>query len=352
VSDKHLEYLKEYNGRELKLMEVCGSHTAAIAKTGIKQVISEKIRLVSGPGCPVCVCPSSYTDKLIRLASEGKTILSFGDLIRVPGSKGSLNEAKGRGGDVRMLYSPMDSIELALREPEKSFVFAAVGFETTIPAYALLLDEIIEKGIKNLKLLTALKCMIPVIEELCRAGSRLDGFIAPGHVSVIIGANAYRKVSKEYDMPFAVTGFKDKELIDGIYGLVRLCENKESLRNTKQGLVRNFYGGAVEENGNKKALKKINEYFEFGDTVWRGMGEVKDSGLYLKERYMEYDAGSRFLREDEKADARCSCDKVLTGKLTPQECPLFLRECTLETPRGACMVSQEGSCYQSCINRI
>ncbi len=333
-----LEELKKYDGKPLRLMEVCGSHTAAIARSGIRSVISPKIKLISGPGCPVCVTASSYIDRLMSLAMEGKTIVTFGDMLRVPGSKGSLYEAKGRGADVRMVYSPFDIIDLAVKDPGREMVFAAVGFETTIPVYTLLLDEIREKKLENVKLLTAAKTMVPVIDRLLSDGCDIDGFIAPGHVSVITGESEFLDTAKKYKVPFAVTGFGTDELIAGIWGLVKMVMQGEDT-------VRNFYPSAVKKEGNEKARKKIAEYFEKGDAYWRGIGVIRDSGLYLKKGFEKYDAGSRCLLKDEKFDDMCCCDKVLTGKMEPAKCPLFASKCTPLSPRGACMVSSEGSCY-------
>ncbi len=346
MNRNYLEELKKYNGREMRLMEVCGSHTAAIAKTGIRDVISPKISLVSGPGCPVCVCPSAYIDKLIELADKGKTIVTFGDMLRVPGSRGSLYEAKGRGAEVIMVYSPLDLVNIAQKEKEKEFVFAAVGFETTIPVYTLLLDEIRERGIKNIRILTALKCMPPVIDRLCESGADIDGFIAPGHVSVISGSRAFYGLAKKYGIPFAITGFGDEELTAGILGLVKMVQNRERLIGKPELLVRNFYSSVVSEDGNTKAKEKISEYFEYKKASWRGIGIIEDSGLYLRERYLDLDAGSMDLVEDKKINDSCGCDKVLTGKMSPDKCPLFGKICTPLSPQGACMVSSEGSCYQ------
>ena len=339
LTDDFLEYLKNYRGRRLTLMEVCGSHTAAIARSGIKSLLSPDIRLISGPGCPVCVCPSGFIDRLTELAKGGSTIVSFGDLLRVPGSELSLNEVKGQGADVRMVYSPLDMTDLAVKEPEKEFVFAAVGFETTIPVYCLLLEEIIDRGISNIKLLTALKTMGPALEFLCRSNEEIDGFIAPGHVSVITGTGMFEDLSDRYGVPFAVTGFSDEELVRGIYGLVRACEKNRAG-------VYNFYPSVVSRKGNEKALKIMGHYLESGNALWRGMGNIADSGLYLKEEYSAFDAGSRGINADVKSDLRCCCDRVLIGKMSPDQCPLFMKECTPSSPHGACMVSSEGSCFQ------
>ncbi|MCR4588233.1 MAG: hydrogenase formation protein HypD [Lachnospiraceae bacterium] len=347
-----MKYLKEYDGAPVTLMEVCGSHTAAIAKSGIKTVISPKIRLVSGPGCPVCVSPSGYVDQLIHLAlEEGATITTFGDLMRIPGSKYTLNEIKGQGGKVEMVYSPMDVIRLAKEHPQTRYVFGAVGFETTIPVYTVLLDAVIAEKLTNLQILTALKCMPPVIDWLCEGGAKIDAFIAPGHVSVITGSDYYIPLAKKYRIPFGITGFQPKELVAGIYGIVRMLEKKEELLAQGEVLVKNFYPSVVTPQGNEKALAKINGYFEPGPAVWRGMGNIPDSGLYLRPEYAAYDAGSRGLDDDRKINQACRCDQVLMGKISSKECPLFARVCSPLSPQGACMVSSEGSCYQNYLNR-
>ncbi|MCR4716881.1 MAG: hydrogenase formation protein HypD [Lachnospiraceae bacterium] len=344
-----LDYLKNYNGEEVSFMEVCGSHTEAIAKSGIKTIISDKIHLVSGPGCPVCVSPSGYVDKLVELAfSKDTVVATFGDMMRVPGSKGSLNDAAGQGADVTMVYSPMDVIKLAEESPDKTFVFAAVGFETTIPVYTLLLDHVVANDIKNIKLLTALKVMPPIIDWLCANNANVDGFIAPGHVSVITGSDYYIGLSKKHKIPFSVSGFKPEELVIGIYGLLKMWENKDT---PDYKLVRNFYPSVVTAEGNAEAKRQINKYFTPAKARWRGIGDVDDSGLYLREEYLCYDAGSFNLDSDIKLNKACRCGDVLMGKIDSTECPLFGKLCTPTNPEGACMVSTEGSCYVKAITK-
>ena len=332
------DFLKSYDGREIRLMEVCGSHTAAISKLGIRTLISDKIHLVSGPGCPVCVTPSSYVDRLIEIANKpGYCVVTFGDLIRVPGSVSSLSQAKGEGANVKMVYSPMDIIELSESDVNTTYVFAAVGFETTTPIYALLLDEIIKRKLHNVKLITALKTMPEAIDYLCGNGAPVDGFIAPGHVSVITGSDAFKPLAEKYNIPFGVAGFKGAELLVAIYGLVR---------NIRKGKVLNYYPRAVTKEGNMAAKEKVSKYFEPYAAGWRGMGEINNSGLVLKKEYEMFDMGSRELKEDIKINKGCCCDKVLMGQIESEECPLFRKVCTPLTPQGACMVSEEGSCYQ------
>lgn len=333
------EYLHNYSGRKLKLMEICGSHTAAISNFGIRGLLSEKISLVSGPGCPVCVTPSSYIDRLIELAKEKNTcVVTFGDMLRVPGSRICLSAARSEGASVEMVYSPMDVLKLAEEHPNINYVFAAVGFETTAPVYALLLDEVRRAGLTNVRLLTALKTMPQAIRRLVRDGGAIDGFLAPGHVAAITGSGAFEPLCREYGIPFAVAGFGDRELLIAIYGLVRMAAPGKAA-------VRNFYPAVVTEQGNLTAKEKIGEYFTACDAVWRGMGSIPGSGLLLREEYRAYDAGSAALAADVKRNAACCCESILTGKMDPEDCPLFGRGCTPDNPQGACMVSYEGSCY-------
>jgi len=334
---ERIEYLKNYDGAEITLMEVCGSHTAAIAKNGIPSLLSDKIHLVSGPGCPVCVTASAYVDKLIELALRPDTcVATFGDLLRVPGSTESLNIAKGRGANVQMVYSPMDVVNMAKENPETQYVFAAVGFETTTPVYALLMDIIVSEGIKNIKLLTALKTMPAVIDFLLANDAPIQGFIAPGHVSVVTGSEIFAEPAKKYGLPFAVAGFEGKEIVDAIYGLVKM---------QGQGRVENFYPAVVSKDGNQKAMALVNKYFEDCEASWRGMGIIQGSGRKIREEYAYLDAGSRGLDEDVKKNKACLCDQVLMGKKTPKDCPLYGKVCTPLNPQGACMVSEEGCCH-------
>lgn len=336
------EFLSEYDGEELSLMEVCGTHTASISENGIPSLLSGKIKLISGPGCPVCVTVASYIDRLCELALEDNTcVVTFGDLIRVPGSASSLQEAKSNGGHIEMVYSPLDILKLAERDSKTTFVFAAVGFETTTPVYAVLLDKIIKENIKNIRLLTALKTMPVAIDALCQTDSRIDGFIAPGHVSVITGANEFKPLAEKYKLPFVISGFKGEELLAAIYALVKL-KNK--------GKVLNLYKSAVTDNGNERAKALVSKYFEPCDAAWRGMGQIKSSGMVLKKKYMNFDAGSRELIQDTVRNNGCRCGKVIAGCISPCECPLFGTTCTPENPQGACMVSNEGACFHYFIN--
>ncbi len=334
--------LKNYNGTQLTIMEVCGTHTAAISEAGIPSMLSEKIRLVSGPGCPVCVTVAEYIDRLIELSmTENTVVVSFGDMLRVPGSKGSLKDAMASGARVHMVYSPLEMLDFAQKNKNITFVFAAVGFETTAPIYSILIEEAIKRNIKNIKLLTALKTMPEAIEFLCENDSNINGFLAPGHVAVITGAKQFERLAEKYQLPFVVSGFEGKELIASIYALTKL---------NNKGVVKNLYKRAVSECGNEKAQSSVNKYFEKCDAVWRGIGLLKGSGMALRKEYACFDAGSRELISDSKINPACCCGEVITGRLSPVKCPLFGKICTPENPQGACMVSTEGSCYSYYVN--
>ena len=328
--------LKEYDGEEVRIMEVCGTHTAAISVNGIPSMLSDKIKLISGPGCPVCVTVTAVIDKLIELAMRDDTVvLTFGDLIRVKGSSKSLADAKAEGAHVKMVYSPMETLKLAREDKTKTFVFAAIGFETTTPVYAMVLEKAIEEGIHNLKLLTSLKTMPQVIRWVVSNGGGLDGFIAPGHVSAITGSDEYKKLSEELGIPFVVSGFDGPQLLMTIYALV-------SMKGTTG--IKNMYKNVVSPEGNLKAKELVNKYFEPSDASWRGMGKIEGSGMILRKEYEEYDAGSFGLDEDHMPKG-CCCASVLVGKIRPCDCPLFGKSCTPDNAHGACMVSTEGSCY-------
>lgn len=336
-----IQFLREYDGEDISIMEVCGTHTASISENAIDSIISSKIHLISGPGCPVCVTVSSYVDRLCQLALEGNTIVTFGDMIRVPGSKYALKDIKAMGGEVKMVYSPMEALTLASENKSKQFVFAAVGFETTTPIYAVLIDEMLQKGITNLRLLTALKTMPNVISTICESDSTISGFLAPGHVAAITGSEAFERLAKKHNVPFVVSGFKGEEILASVYALVKL---------QGQGKCLNLYKQVVKEQENKKAAMAVNKYLEPYDAPWRGLGVIKGSGMKIKDEYSKFDAGSQQLVEDFSFQNGCSCGDVIIGKKKPNQCPLFKKLCTPENPRGACMVSGEGACFNYYVN--
>lgn len=331
-----IEYLKAYDGPELKLMEVCGTHTASIFKNGIRSLISPKIKLISGPGCPVCVTPAAYIDKCIEYALKPDCVLlTFGDMMKVPGSRGSLADMKGKGARVELMYSPFEAVEKAAANPKITYAVAAVGFETTAPAYGLMLRQAKEAGLKNIRLITALKTVIPALTWICENQQDIDGFICPGHVSVIIGSRPYEALAKRYKKPFVVAGFEAEHILAVIYDIVRQIEKKEAC-------VRNLYTNAVHSQGNEKALKVLQEFFEAGTAVWRGLGPIENSGLYLKDQ--SYDGESRGLDGDLELPEGCRCGDVIVGRINPDECPMFKSKCSPVNPFGPCMVSAEGAC--------
>lgn len=337
-------YLKNYDGEEITLMEVCGTHTAVIAESGIHDLISDKIKLISGPGCPVCVTTSSYVDKLVELAGRKKTcIVTFGDMMRVRGSEKSLRDVAAEGADVRLVYSPMEILEEAKHTPDVTYILAAVGFETTIPAYAIFLDEAINRGIHNVRLLTAMKTMPEAIEEVYNNNSNIGGFIAPGNVNVITGSDMFIPLAEKLGVPFVVSGFTPEQILLSIYLLIM---------ERNHGTVRNVYFSAVNKYGNSVAREKVKKYMKKCDATWRGIGTIKNSGMMLKDEYARYDAGSVDFTEDNIYNKDCCCGKVVSGAMAPIECPLYGKVCTPETPQGACMVSMEGACNSYYTGRI
>jgi len=338
-------FLKDYDGKPIRIMEVCGTHTAAIAHCGIPSLLSPKIELISGPGCPVCVTVTEYIDRLVALSLEKDTaVVTFGDMMRVPGGSKSLEDARSEGGQIRMVYSPLDTIRLAKAEPDKRFVFAAVGFETTTAVYAALIDELIRRNIPNVRLLTSLKTMPLVIDWVCRTQSGIDGFLAPGHVSVITGSDLFVPIAQAHGIPFAVSGFEGEQILRALYALAKMI-------GSGQGRVMNLYPEAVTAGGNREAQRMIDRFFEPCDAAWRGMGVIPESGMSLRAEYAAYDAGSGNLFGDRGHNERCRCARVITGAEKPSDCPLFGKLCTPQTPQGACMVSGEGSCHSYFVHR-
>lgn len=330
-----LEALRRYDGPLVRIMEVCGTHTAAIAKSGIRPLLPPKISLLSGPGCPVCVTPDGYIDGLRDWAlRRGAAVCSFGDMLKVPGRTGSLGDARAEGGDIRVLYSPFDALKLAKAAPDTLFVFAAVGFETIAPVYALMAERMAREGVENLRLACALKTMPQVLDMLC--AEPIDGFLAPGHVAAVTGADAFAPLAEAHKKPFCVAGFTDAAVIAGIYDLVRQVHGGAHR-------VHNLYPQVVTSEGNRTAQAAIRRVFEPCDAVWRGLGRIPGSGLRLREPYRAFAADLPVL-PDAASPAGCRCGDVITGRIVPDACPLFGRACTPFTPRGPCMVSQEGAC--------
>ena len=330
----------------MKIMEVCGTHTAAIFKSGIRDLLPAEVRLVSGPGCPVCVTPPSYISDCIQISQcQGHTLLCFGDMMKVPSSEGlTLSDAKASGANVQMIYSPFETIALAEKNADTEYTIAAVGFETTAPAYALLIEEAENRGLKNIKLLTSLKSAIRAIEWICESGEDVDAFICPGHVSVITGSEEYDALAEKYNKPFVIAGFEAGQLDEAVKACI----------NGGPG-VKNLYPEAVTKEGNTKAKELIGKYFEKDDTLWRGLGVIPGSGYILKSEYKyrnvcpQRETG---IDENEVLPDGCCCGEVILGRIDPPDCPLFGQICTPTRATGPCMVSSEGACGIWYRNRI
>ncbi len=329
-------WLAAYDGPPLRLMEVCGTHTSALYRSGIRQMLPDAITFLSGPGCPVCVTPTSYIDKLVSYAlTPGCKVLAFGDLLAVPGSRMALAGARDRGGAVDFFYNPEDALDIARAHKETTFILAAVGFETTAPIWADLVKRAYEEKISNIKFLTALKTMPRAMEMISRE-SRIDGFLCPGHVAVITGSRPFKEMADALGETMVIGGFSPAELLRALARLVLAASRGE------KGLW-NEYPTVVRENGNERAKALVEDVFTEGNAVWRGLGAIEGSGLYLSSTYKSLDAGSFGLTED-KMPRGCCCGEVLTGRIRSEDCPCFGRACTPEHPVGACMVSSEGAC--------
>jgi len=338
---RELETLVE-PGRALKLMEVCGGHTHTIYKHGIEDLVPPEIDFIHGPGCPVCVIPMGRVDDAIALAERPEVIFTtFGDMMRVPGGRGSLLEAKARGADVRMVYSPLDALELARANPEREVIFFAIGFETTAPATAVTLLRARSQGVPNFSAFCNHVTIGPPLKAILDSpGLRLDGFIAPGHVSTVVGTRPYDFIVEEYRKPVVVTAFEPIDILHATVMLVR------QLRESRCE-VENQYTRVVQREGNPRAIAALAETMELRETFeWRGLGWIEQSALKLRSEFADWDAEARFdLPGRRIADPKaCQCGEVLIGAIKPWECKVFGTACTPERPIGTCMVSSEGAC--------
>ncbi len=325
----------------VNIMEVCGTHTVSIHRFGLHRVLPENVKHVSGPGCPVCVTPNEYLDMAIALARmEGFVITTFGDMMRVPGSRSSLEKENASGADIRVVYSPMDALKMAENEKDRTFVFLAVGFETTAPGIAATVKEAKKLGLKNFYILPGNKTMPQALKALIDDPEvKIDGFLLPGHVSTIVGSNEYRFIPEDYGIPCAVSGFEPADILMGFISILKqIVEGRPSVENT--------YLRSVRPEGNIVAKAIMKEVFVPCDSEWRGIGVIPDSGLDLAPDYMDFDIRRKVEIEIEEPVEYpgCRCGEVLKGLVLPPECPLFGKVCTPENPVGACMVSSEGSC--------
>ena len=331
-------------GKRVRIMEVCGTHTMSIARAGIKGLLPKTVQLISGPGCPVCVTPAGVIDAILNLAMEKDIIITtYGDMVRVPGTcpGDNLQRRRALGADVRIVYSPIDAVKIAQENKNKEVIFLGVGFETTAPGTAAAVLSAWEAGASNFSVLSMLKTVEPALRALIAQDDfDIQGFLCPGHVATIIGEKGFEFLPREYNMPAVIAGFEAEDILAAIYRL--LLQMK-----TGEAKIENEYKRAVAPNGNELAQEIINKCFYPGDSDWRGLGVISGSGLHFKDEYAAFDAEKKFgIRAVSGTEAKtaCRCGDVITGRITPQQCPLFGRRCVPEDPVGPCMVSGEGAC--------
>ncbi|MBF0203103.1 MAG: hydrogenase formation protein HypD [Desulfamplus sp.] len=325
----------------LRLMEVCGTHTMSIFRHGIRSVLPDTIKLLSGPGCPVCVTAQQDIDAFVDLSMQDNVILTtFGDLIKVPGTFSSLQKEKAAGRDIRIIYSVFDALDISEANPKMKVVFCGVGFETTTPTVAASILMAEKRGIDNFFVHSAHKLTPPALAALMQtSGVDINGFILPGHVSVITGIHGYRDVFEKYRIPSVIAGFEPVDILKAIFMLAK--QNQSGIPSLENG-----YERAVSEDGNTKAREIMNQVFQTSDTIWRGIGEIPQSGMKLKTTYNRFNALEKFHIElrDSPEPAGCACGQILMGLKTPEDCSMYGRKCTPAHPVGPCMVSSEGSC--------
>jgi hydrogenase expression/formation protein HypD len=328
--------------RPIKIMEICGGHTHAIFKSGLESLLPEAIELVHGPGCPVCIMPRGKLDEAIAIAQNPDVILTtFGDAMRVPGSKQNLLQAKALGADIRLVYSPLDSLKIAKTNPDKAIVFFGIGFETTAPSTALTVLQAEKESIKNFSLFCNHVRVVPAMEALLENPDlQLDGFVGPGHVSMVIGTEPYEIIATKYHKPLVVAGFEPLDVLQALWMVLQQLVEKRCE-------IENQYTRLVQNSGNAIALQAMNQVFEVREQFeWRGLGDIPQSGLKMRPEYADFDAEVKFpVSYQAVADHKaCQCGEILKGVLKPWQCKVFGTACTPENPIGACMVSSEGAC--------
>jgi len=337
-----VEYLNNNKpDHKINIMEVCGTHTMAISRYGLRQLIPESINLISGPGCPVCVTPAGDIDSIIEIAGKYEvSIFTFGDILRVPGSKSSLYNERSEGKDINICYSPADALDFAKNNPERKVIFIAIGFETTIPLTSVIIKRAYREKINNFYIYNTHK-LIPEALELLLLDKEveIDAFLCPGHVSAIIGSKPYNFIAEDYHIPCVISGFEPIDILESIATIIRQINKGISEVDIQ-------YRRVVKEEGNPTAVKLIYEVFDKSDSVWRGLGNIPGSGLKLKKKFLKFDANTYFpvKRFKSREPAGCECGDVLKGIKKPAECRLFSKICKPENPVGPCMVSSEGSC--------
>jgi hydrogenase expression/formation protein HypD len=341
LSKSLIQEIQKNSRQPIRLMEVCGTHTVSIFKHGVRSVLPDTISLLSGPGCPVCVTAQGEIDAFIELSRVKDVIITtFGDLMRVPGSNSSLQRERAKGQDIRMVYSVFDALEIAKTNPNKEVVFLGVGFETTAPTIAASVLSAQTMNLKNYSVISAHKLVVPALIILAKTKEvKIDGFLLPGHVSVIIGAVAYREFLKNYQIPCVIAGFEPVDILSSINMLVKQIEKGKTN-------LENAYPRAVTEKGNQKAQSLLQSVFQIRDAVWRGIGSIPDSGLFFRQKYEHYDATKRFQIAFQQIPEPkgCACGEILTGVKIPPDCALYKKRCTPLNPVGPCMVSTEGTC--------
>ncbi len=327
-------------GRQINIMEVCGTHTVSIFRNGIRTILPKQLKLLSGPGCPVCVTNQGYIDTVLQLADRDDCLIAtYGDMIRVPGRGGSL-ETKQTGNNIKIVLSSEDALQLAKDNPDKTIVFVAVGFETTAPATAVVVKEAAEQSIDNFCILSGHKLVVPAMRALLsEKNDKIDAFLCPGHVSVIIGSDAFAEIVADFKRPCVVAGFEPLQIAEGLAEICsQLADGKAELKS--------MYAAVVTSQGNTTAQQIIDECFEAADGYWRGLGKIEKSSLKLKDKYAKFDALKRFDITETLAEELgvCRCGQVLCGLIEPADCELFGKKCTPRSPIGPCMVSSEGAC--------
>lgn len=321
-----------------RIMEVCGTHTMAIAGYGLRNFFPGT-ELISGPGCPVCVTPSNRLEQAINLSREKVIICSFGDMLRVPAISSTLEKEKTKGADIRIIYNAYEPVNIALKDPDKEIVFIGAGFETTVPTAAFMIKDAYEKGIKNLSLFSMFKTIFPALSELlCSEDLKIDGFLLPGNVAAITGKSSFEFLSEKFNIPGVISGFSKKDIVGSVNMLRDLIEKKDNK-------ILNNYSSVVSDEGNIKALNIIDEVFDIEDDFWRGFGKIKKSGFRLKKKYIDHDAEKKFkIKAVAHQKDNCICGDIMKGLKTPVQCRSFSKNCSPEKPLGPCMVSPEGVC--------
>jgi hydrogenase expression/formation protein HypD len=341
LAGNYIRRIRATSRKPIRIMEVCGTHTQSIFKSGVRSLLPETITLLSGPGCPVCVTSQEEIDRFIALSQiEGVILATFGDLMRVPGTGSSLEKEKASGRDIRMVYSPLDAVAMARNNPDKKVIFPGVGFETTAPVVGAAILTAARESLTNFFVHSAHKLVPPALFALMAlTGNKIDGFILPGHVSVMIGMGGYRPFFEQFRIPSVISGFEPLDILRGISSLVRQIESGEPA-------LENLYERAVRPQGNPKALAIMNQVFEQQEASWRGIGRIPESGLSIRETHGAFDAAARFqvAIPETKNQPGCMCGEILTGAKNPPQCPCYKRSCTPSTPLGPCMVSTEGTC--------